>query len=511
VPGFKIRENFDSRKIRFLQEIGFLQNLRFSLNSTANHIYSLKKSMTIISDLDLSKITQAISLLKQQLPPESELGQRLSQQTRLWTATVQEAQTWLAIQQCFQIIEKEEQKIIQRSETPNPVLGKIKQILWQAVNPEEKNKLSFKPDFITETQSPSLIDSRELVQPPEKAKNNVQPPEKAKNPVQSPKKAKNINISTSQLDEKTVRQTCWDLAHCTRKTKINDSLEELEELRQQTAPTPQPQAGDVVLHGTVLTTSTSIWIAPLQTISTFSQLAENLPFINPNGQIWLYFSDIYTEKAQHLDLPIPRWCQDYPDTYLLWQRWIDLLYWTVMAPDSAVFMTGQKTLQLSTERENILTALLTIHKDFSKGFNEPAKYTDYLGYNLHKLYAVFHQFLDAEDMAFDTVPKQVFANLRRCVDSNISTWQKQLNISEEHPAGPLNVRNRGAKEYLASITNRTDSMNNIQLPSHHAFSDKINAEKSQVLYWTRPSWKQPKLSPTHHCFDLKGSVLYCYA
>ncbi|OAD18882.1 hypothetical protein THIOM_005511 [Candidatus Thiomargarita nelsonii] len=182
-----------------------------------------------------------------------------------------------------------------------------------------------------------------------------------------------------------------------------------------------------------------------------------------------------------------------------------------MTPDYSVFLTGQKTQQLSTDREDVLADLLKIHKDFENGLNKPEKYADSLGYNLHKLYAVFYQYLCAEDMVFDTVPKHVFANLRRCVDSNISAWQKQLTIHEEHSAGPLNVKNRATKEYLANVTSHTDSMNNIQLPSHHHFSEKIKAEKSQVLYWTKPYWKQPKLSPTHHYFDLKGSVLYCYA
>ena len=415
--------------------------------------------MTTTSNLDLSKITQAISSLKQQLPPESELVQRLSQQTLLWTATVQETKTWFAVQACLQLIETEEEK----TATLNPVLKQIKNIL-QAVNSDSK---------VAPPQEPQPI------------------------PVIKP---------ISPLDEKMARQYGWELAHCSSQAKLTNAL------RQQTAPTAQPQTGDIVLHGTALTTSSPVWIAPIKTIPAFSQLAEFLPFINLKGQIWLDFSDVYTISLQPLDLSLPKWCRDYPDTQLLWHRWIDLLYWAVMTPDYSVFVTGQQQgqQQLLTDRENILKTLLAIHKDFEKGFNEPAKYAEYLGYNLHKLYAVFHQFLCAEDMAFDTVPKHVFANLRRCVDSNIKAWQKQLTIREEHPTGSLNVRNRASKEYLASVTSHTDNMNNIQLPLHHPFSQKIRAEKSQVLYWTIPYWKQPKLSPTHHYFDLKGGVLYCY-
>jgi hypothetical protein len=113
-------------------------------------------------------------------------------------------------------------------------------------------------------------------------------------------------------------------------------------------------------------------------------------------------------------------------------------------------------------------------------------------------------------MMFDAVPKQVFANLRRCVANNLTIWQKQLVIHEEHSAGPLDIRSKTSKEYLASVTSYTENMNNVQLPLHHPFSQQIKAEKSQVLYWTRPYWKQPKLPPTHHYFDLKGSVLYGY-
>ncbi len=438
--------------------------------------------MTTISDLDLSEITQAISSLKQQLPPESELVQRLSQQTLLWTATVQEAKTRLALRKCLQVIETEEEN--EKQVALNPVLKQIKNILLQAVNPESKIALS------TPLESQQIP----VVKPILSSHGAIAPKKQAR----------------AELDEKNSRQYCWELAHYSRQAKLTDAIEELDELRQQTAPTVQPQTGDIVIHGTVFTTSSTIWIAPIKTIPTFSQLAEVLPFINLKGQIWLDFSDVYTVSSEHLDLSIPRWCQDYPETHLLWHRWIDLLYWSVMTPDYSVFVTGQKEQQLSTERENVLKTLLTIHKDFAKGFNEPEKYAEYLGYNLHKLYAVFHQYLCAEDMAFDTVPKHVFANLRRCVDSNLSAWQKPLTIREEHPVGPLNVRNRASKEYLASVTSHTDSMNNIQLPLHHPFSQKIKAEKSQVLYWTIPYWKQPKLSPTHHYFDLKGSVLYCY-
>ncbi|MDM8561215.1 hypothetical protein QUF82_20475 [Thiotrichales bacterium HSG14] len=439
--------------------------------------------MTTISDLDLSKITQAINSLKQQLPPENERIQILSQRTLLWTATVQEAKTWLAVQQCLQLIETEEQKAKQINQVLNPVLENIKEIL-QAVNLESK----IVPATSLESQQAPVVESTP-----------------SSHSAITPNKQDKI-----ELDENNVRQYCWELAHCSRQAKLNDSIEELNELRQQTAPAVQPQIGDIVLHGTVLTTSSPIWIAPIKTISAFSQLAEVLPFINLKGQIWLDFSDIYTVSSQHLDLPIPKWCRDYPDTHLLWHRWIDLLYWTIIAPDYSVFVTGQKAQQLSIDREIILKTLLTIHKDFEKGFNEPEKYVEYLGYNLHKLYAVFHQFLDAEDMVFDTVPKHVFANLRRCVDSNIGVWQKQLTIHEEHPIGPLNVSNRTRKEYLAGVISHTDNMNNIQLPLHHPFSQKINAEKNQVLYWTKPFWKQSSLSPTHHYFDLKGSVLYCY-
>lgn len=384
--------------------------------------------MTTISDLDLPKITQAISSLKQQLPPESELAQRLTQQTLLWIETVQEAKSCLLVKQCSQLIETEHKTL----SVPPPV------------------------------------------------------------PV--------------ELDEDTYRQYCWKLAHC---VTLTDSIGKLDELRQRTAPTDQPQTGDIVLHGTVLTTSSPIWIAPIETIPAFAQLAKVLP-INLSGQIWLDFSDVYTESSQHPDLAIPTWCQDNPDTHLLWHRWIDLLYWSVMTPDYSVFLTGKKPQQLSTDRENILKTLLKIHKNFEKGFNESEKYAEHLGNNLHKLYAVFHKFLCAEDMVYDAVPKHVFANLRRCVDSNISAWHKSLNIVEEHSTGALNARNRATKEYLASVTSHTDNMDDIQLPLQHKFSQKIDAEKSQVLYWTTPYWKQPNLSPTHHYFELKGSVLYCY-
>jgi hypothetical protein len=442
--------------------------------------------MTTTSNLDLSKITQAVSSLKQQLPPESELGRRLSQQTISWTTTVQEAKTWLALQQCLQLIATEERK----PATLNPVLEQIKNIILQAVEPESK----IAP---LEPQPPPVVKPPIRQLSPDI--NVAEKPTPLKKPAKKPA-TKRVNILDNQFDEKDSRQYCWELAHCSRQVKLSDSV------RQQTAPTAQPQIGDVVLHGTVLETSSPVWIAPLSTIPAFSQLAKVLPVINLTGQIWLDFADVYTVSSQHLNLPIPKWCQSYPDTHLLWHRWLDLLYWTVMAPDYSVFVTGQQ--QLSTDRENILKTLLTIHKDFAKGFNEPEKYPEYLGYNLHKLYAVFHQFLRAEDMVFDTVPKHVFANLRRCVNNNIRAWQQQLTIHEEHPAGPLNVKNRVNKEYLAGVTNHTDSMNNIQLPLHHPFSQK--AEKSQILYWTIPYWKQPKLSPTHHYFDLKGGVLYCY-
>jgi hypothetical protein len=441
--------------------------------------------MTTISDLDLSKITQAMSVLKQQLPPDSKLVQLLSQQTLLWTATVQEAKTWLAVQQCLQLIETEEQKAKQTNQALNTVLEQIKNILLQeTVAPESKIAPPMESQPVSVVKPiPSYHSTVAL-------------------------KTKPVKI---ELDENNARQYCWELAHCSRQAKLTDSIEELNELRQQTAPTAQPQTGDIVIHGTVLTNSSPVWIAPIETIPTFSQLAEALPFINLKGQIWLDFSEVYTVSSQHLDLQIPKWCRDYPDTHLLWHRWIDLLYWTVMTPDYSVFVTtGQKAQQLSTDRENILKTLLIIHKDFEKGFNEPEKYTEYLGYNLHKLYAVFYQFLCAEDMVFDTVQKHVFANLRHCVDSNIDAWQQQLSIREEHSAGPLNVRNRATKEYLAGVTSHTDNMNNIRLPLDHPFSQKIKAEKSQVFYWTIPYWKQTNLSPTHHYFDLKGSVLYCY-
>ncbi|OAD20973.1 hypothetical protein THIOM_003284, partial [Candidatus Thiomargarita nelsonii] len=198
--------------------------------------------MMTISDLDLPKITQAISSLKRQLPPDSELVQRLSQQTILWTATVQEAKTWLAVQQCLQLIETEKQKAKQANQALNPVLEQIKNIILQAVNPEHK---------IVPSPTPK--------------------PQPDPAPI----------VPIPEPDEKTSRQYCWELAHCSRKAKLKDSL------RQQTAPTAQPQTGDIVLHGTVLTTSSPVWIAPIETIPAFSQLAEVLPVINLTGQIWL--------------------------------------------------------------------------------------------------------------------------------------------------------------------------------------------------------------------------------
>jgi hypothetical protein len=443
--------------------------------------------MTTPFELDLSQITQAMSSLTQQLPQQSELVQRLNQNTLLWTATVQEALIRVAVQQCLQLIETEEQNA--KPAALNPILEQIKNILLPALNPEHQMVPST-------TSAPPPVSG---IQPP------IQPPSpvvvETEKPVQPDKPVQRANI----LNEKTARQYCWELAHC---VDLTDSIGELDELRQRTAPTDQPQTGDIVLHGTVSKTSAPVWIAPIETIPAFSQLTDILSVINLKGQIWLDFSDIYTTR-QPLDLAIPKWCEDYPDTHLLWQRWIDLLYWTVMAPDYSVFITKQQQ-QLSTDRQNILKTLLTIHKDFAKGFNEPEKYQENLGNNLHKLYAVFHQFLRAEDMRYNAVPKHVFANLRRCVANNISAWQKPLSIHEEHSTGPLNVRNRATKEYLASVAGSTDNANNIQLPLHHPFSQQINAEKNQVLYWTRPYWKQPQLPTTHHYFDLKGSVLYCY-
>jgi hypothetical protein len=443
--------------------------------------------MTTISDLNLSKITQVINSLKQQLPPNSELAQSLTQQTLLWMTTVQGVKAWLALQQCLQLIETEEQKA-----TLSPVLRQIKNIISQAVDLESQ----IVP--FTTSEPPPVV--KPVTQPASQIHEVLEKPAQPEKPVKTA--AKKTKTSSNQFDEETSRQYCWELAHCSTQAKLTDSL------RQSTAPTAQPQSGDVVLHGTVLKTSSPVWIAPLETIPTFSQLAKVLPMINLTGQIWLDFSDIYT--AQHFNLSLPKWCQDKPDTHLLWHRWIDLLYWTVMTPEHSVFVNGQKAQQLSTDRENILKTLLTIHKDFEKGFNEPDKFAEYLGSNLHKLYAVFHQFLTAEDMMFDAVPKQVFANLRRCVANNLTIWQKQLVIHEEHSAGPLDIRSKTSKEYLASVTSYTENMNNVQLPLHHPFSQQIKAEKSQVLYWTRPYWKQPKLPPTHHYFDLKGSVLYGY-
>jgi hypothetical protein len=81
--------------------------------------------MTTTSDLDLSKITQAINSLKQQLPPDSELAQSLTQQTLLWMTTVQGVKAWLALQQCLQLIETEEQKA-----TLSPVLRQNQKTLF---------------------------------------------------------------------------------------------------------------------------------------------------------------------------------------------------------------------------------------------------------------------------------------------------------------------------------------------------------------------------------------------
>ena len=432
--------------------------------------------------LDFSKITQAVNELKKQLPSESELAQRLTQQTLSWIDTIQEVKTWLAVQQCLQLIETEEQKTKQTNQ--NPLLKQIKDILSSTVDAEYKEAPPKTPELpaISKVTSPVQSSSPTILEKPIQLKETV----------------------SSALDENTARQYCWDLAHCSTQEKLTVSL------RQQTAPTEQPQIGDIVLHGTTLTTSSTIWIAPTDTISAFSQLATVLPTINPNGQIWLNYSDVYTEASQHVGLSVPKWCQDKSGTELLWHRWIDLLYWTIMTPDYSVFVNGQKQQQLSTDRENVLKTLLTIYKDFEKGFNEPEKYTEYLGNNLHRLYAIFHQFLCAEDVVFNSVPKHVFANLRRCVDNIIQVWQQHLNIDEEHPTGPLNTRNRDTKEYLASITNHTDNMSNIKLSLQHAFSQKVKAEKSQVLYWVMPYWKQRSLPPTHHYFELKGRVLYCY-
>lgn len=440
----------------------------------------VEKMMTTPFELDLSKINQAIHSLTEQLSEHSDLVQRLNQNTQLWIATVQEAKTSLAVQQCLQLIETEEQNV--KPAKLNSVLEKIKKILLSVVHSEQQ--------MVSSTPSEPSVS---VVQPP------IQPPSPVVVETQKPAPSSN-----HRLDEKNApRQYCWDLAHC---VDFTDSIGELDPLRERSAPTEQPQTGDIVLHGTVSTALSPIWIAPIETIPAFSQLTSVLSFINLKGQIWLDFSDIYTKK--HVDLPILNWCQDDPNTHLLWHRWIDLLYWTVMAPDHAVFTSQQQ--QLSTDRQPIIKTLLMIHKDFAKGFNEPEKYQEYLGYNLYKLYAVFHQFLGAEDMVYDTMPKHVFANLRRCADNSLRAWQKSLAIHEEHSTGPLNVRNRATKQYIASVAGDTDNQNNIQLPLQHPFSQQINAEKNQVLYWTRPHWKQPKLPATHHYFDLKGSVLYCY-
>ncbi len=100
-------------------------------------------------------------------------------------------------------------------------------------------------------------------------------------------------------------------------------------------------------------------------------------------------------------------------------------------------------------------------------------------------------------------------NVRRGVKDNLNrVWRNKLNIVEEQSAGA--VDNRTRTTYIATVISDTETMNNMPLDLQHPFSKAIKAEKNQVLYWTRPCWKQPKLSATHYYFSLKGSVLYCY-
>jgi hypothetical protein len=179
--------------------------------------------MTTTSDLDLSKITQAINSLKQQLPPDSELAQSLTQQTLLWMTTVQGVKAWLALQQCLQLIETEEQKA-----TLSPVLRQIKNIISQAVDLEsEIVPFTTEPLPVVKPATQSSFQINEVQEKP------AQPEKPVKTAT---KKAK---TSSNQFDEETSRQYCWELAHCSTQAKLTDSL------RQQTAPTAQPQSGDV--------------------------------------------------------------------------------------------------------------------------------------------------------------------------------------------------------------------------------------------------------------------------
>ncbi|MEK7990605.1 MAG: hypothetical protein VSS52_006330 [Thiotrichaceae bacterium] len=427
---------------------------------------------------DFEQILPLIEQLKQHLVQKS-------QQNEL------ELKIIIALEEIKYILDAEAKK----SQPLHPALKQIQNIIDDAFNISEN---------VADSSINTTFAQNKPVEPQAKPENKI-----SNSPVPSKALPKTEKTVKSKIDiseqPDNLRTYCWDLALCTRSSHLND-------IQRKTSPTSEPQTGDIVLHGAADINSPAYWIAPINAIPELTLLTKSLNFINPNGNIWLDFTDINEPASYHKELPIPVWLQDAERTelVLLWQRWIDLLYWTVIAPDYEVFVAEKKPQTLVHNRENILNSLLTIHRDFFKGLDNPEQYYKSLGHNLHKLYSVFHQFLCAKDMRFNNNEKNPFTYLRRCADNNISLWQKHLSIREEHVAGALNLKSRDSQEFLANVTTSTDSMNNIHLSPTHPFSQIIKAEKNQVLYWTKPYWYQNELGATHHYFELKGAVLYCY-
>jgi len=439
--------------------------------------YYLDIKMTTNSEIE--QILSLIEDLKQQVPDH--LVQRLQQHES-------ELKTIIAWVKIKHILDAEAQK----SQSLHPALEQIKNIIDNASIPSS-NMRNF-PTNIKPTQD-------ETVESHKKSENEVSNSvfQAEKTVTKKPTQPKVEAIE--QLDE--IRLYCWNLACCTNSSDFNA-------IERKTAPTSEPQTGDIVLHGMTNLDAAPFWIAPINVIPESALLFKALNFINPEGQIWLDFADMHEPTLFHQEAPIPDWLQlaEHAELMPLWQCWIDLLYWTLMAPDYEMLSKPQKPQTLAHDRKSIINDVLSIHRDFFKGFDNPERYREYLGYNLHKLYSVFHQFLCAKEMCFNNKENNPFTHLRLCADSNVNLWQKHLSIREEHAAGALNLKNKNNQEFFAAVTKFTD--NNIRLPPTHSFSQTLKADKNQVLYWTKPHWYQNELESTHPYFELKGSVLYCY-
>ncbi len=446
-------------------------------------------------DFDANTLNEQINILLAKLPGDSPLVHRVKGSVKTLNADIYEVITYLdskeRLQKIGQIVTSWGSRA--SSEDPHFLLQQIKDIL------EGTNHSSDPKASSTEIASPiedNVVPAQvNLVETP--------PPDQKQEEPPSTKRRGRKSSSPRAKTEDDYRQFGWELVNRSGNVNAVERIIQREIGNWDAKPYPSPQPGDIVLHGTAFTSHTEfppVWIGAVQDIARLAKVVSQLPYLKPDGQIWLSFAELDSESSHVPHLEKPQWCLGHANTLPLWYRWHDLLWWTLLAPDAEVFVHN-KLEKLSEQREAICQTLLDHHKSFVAVLNKQDEY--YISRNLHRVYSCFFQFLSPDDLNANEIPQHPFYRLRRAVEDDVKEWMQALQIQELHTAGVLT-----AVEYLGNVGKETDK--NTSLSTTHSFwKNRRPPEESQVLYWLRPRWKL-KNTPQKLDAELLGSVLYCF-